>query len=156
TDVFGSKALGNGKATPGSLAGGIFLSGAVNNTITSNVISGNGTPSNGPSGGIVAWSNGNPNDPNSGNIIKGNLTGTDATGTPTTGSDGKSLGNSNTGVAFTDMFDVNNVIGGTTPGAGNTIAASTESGVAFWGIGNRILGNAIVHNGQGVWVVGSN
>ncbi len=155
TDVFGSKALGNGYNNPGG-GGGIELNGAINNTISGNLISGNGIPGSYGNGGIIAYSNNNPNAPNNGNIIQGNLIGTDATGTTSTGSDGKSLGNSQ-GVAFMDSFDDNNLIGGTTPGAGNIIAGNPRSGVGVSGTGNVIQGNAINHNGiDGVDVSGSN
>jgi hypothetical protein len=81
----------------------------------------------------------NPNA--TGNLIQGNLIGTDDTGT-------KALGNGGPGVRlFSGMY---NTIGGTAPGAGNRIAFNTGAGVLIVsneGSRNAVLGNAIFANG---------
>ena len=61
----------------------------------------------------------------SGNVVQGNLVGTDNTGT-------FGLGNGNRGV---DLYGgaSGNVVGGTASGAGNTIADNTWEGVAIIG-----------------------
>jgi trimeric autotransporter adhesin len=69
--------------------------------------------------------------------VQGNLIGTDVTGTD-------SLGNG-AGILI-DGSSANNTIGGTTTGAGNTIAFSAGIGVdvdASAGAGNQIRWNAI-------------
>jgi uncharacterized repeat protein (TIGR01451 family) len=75
----------------------------------------------------------------SNNTIQGNLIGTDSFGVvslPNGDSGIRTLGNS-----------TNNVIGGTTPGAGNTIAFNASNGVnIFGGSNNSILGNSIFFN----------
>jgi hypothetical protein len=74
--------------------------------------------------------------------IEGNLIGTDYTGT-------KPIGNGYYGILSQDQSS-NNVIGGTQPGAGNTIVYNS-SGVTFTvgGTGNTVLGNSIYANGNG-------
>jgi hypothetical protein len=69
------------------------------------------------------------------NIVQGNLIGTDVTGT-------KPIPN---GVGmFVNSF--NTLIGGTTPGAGNTIAFNNGPGVVVARTGNSIRGNSIFGN----------
>ena len=78
----------------------------------------------------------------SGNVVLGNLIGTNAAGTA-------GIGNG-WGVFIHDSA-ANNTIGGTAAGAGNTIAYNTGDGVALnpaAGTGNGILGNAIFTNGE--------
>lgn len=83
------------------------------------------------------------------NVVQGNWIGTNADGA--TG-----LGNGAGGVAISYGAHTN-TIGGTTAGAGNTIADNGGDGIFIGGEyapnGNAILGNAIVHNaGNGVTV----
>src|SRR5262249_15394121 len=110
---------------------------ATNNTIggttagSGNVISGN----NGFGVGISTAGA-------TGNVIEGNLIGTDATGTV-------GIGNSKQGV-YIDTSAASNTIGGTVAGAGNTIAYNSLQGVGLGsaaGSGNSIEGNAIYSNG---------
>lgn len=94
----------------------------------------------------------------SGNVAEGNYIGTDVTGTLAFGT--LAAGN---GVVLTDGAS-NNTIGGTTPGAGNLIAYSTDTrwnaaGVALvsGSTGNLVQGNTIVHNaGPGVMIDSAN
>jgi hypothetical protein len=73
-----------------------------------------------------------------GNLIQGNLIGTNEAGT-------SPLANEDTGIVI-GRGD-NNMIGGTVPGAGNTIARSNGTGVDVEsGSGNSILGNSIYGN----------
>ncbi len=75
----------------------------------------------------------------SSNSIQGNFIGTNATGT-------LNLGNSQYGVEISGGAS-DNVIGGTDPDSGNTIAFNGNAGVRLdTGIGNAILSNAIFGN----------
>ena len=128
TNAAGTAALGNG-------ASGILINGGDNNTIggttaaARNVISGNGN------GGVrIVFSADN-------NVVQGNYIGTDVNGT--TG-----LGN---GAGFAGVLVmgscVNDMIGGTTAGAGNLIAFNQGPGV--WvpdSTKSAILGNSIYSN----------
>jgi hypothetical protein len=72
------------------------------------------------------------------NLVQGNFVGTDFTGT-------NALGNTFDGIVLTD-FASNNIVGGTTAGAGNVISANVQSGVYIYGNGARnnfIQGNLI-------------
>jgi hypothetical protein len=79
-----------------------------------------------------------------GNRVQGNKIGTDSTGT-------LGVGNGGNGVALTGGSN-NNTVGGTAPGAGNTIAFNVLDGVLIdLGTGNAVLRNAIFANGgQGI------
>jgi parallel beta-helix repeat protein len=73
-----------------------------------------------------------------GNVIEGNLIGTNPAGTA-------GLGNGQPGIMITEASG--NTIGGTEPGAGNTIAHNGYLGIYVWsGQGNAILGNSIHDN----------
>ncbi len=144
-DVTGAVALDN--ATAGmsfgvsfNLAGqngSVFYSGAptVNNLIggeaagAANVISGNF------GGGIVISSS---NGVVQNNIFAGNLIGTDASGV-------SPLGNGGDGILM-QTFAAGNVVGGTTPGAANTIAYNTGNGVQINPGANSATNNSVVGN----------
>lgn len=93
-----------------------------------------------------------------GNVMQGNLVGTDVTGTT-------ALGNK-TGIS---LLGVANVVGGTTPGAGNLISGNNLSGVLIGSaasstdhvvqgnlIGTDISGNSTLGNGRhGVEILGA-
>ena len=109
---------------------GININASPTNTIggsasgEGNVISGNAMPGI----WIEAVSNGN--------TIKGNLIGTRPDGTT-------ALGNGGCGIVITGN-SLNNNVGGTATGDGNTIANNGNDGVrVFSGTGNAILGNSI-------------
>jgi uncharacterized repeat protein (TIGR01451 family) len=76
----------------------------------------------------------------SGSLIQGNLVGTDITGTA-------GPGNSGSGIKITSGAN-NNMVGGITPGASNTIAFNSFNGVMVdSGSNNAILSNSILLNG---------
>jgi CSLREA domain-containing protein len=119
TDVTGTVALGNQQF-------GVRVQGN-SNTVVNNQISGNAQ------GGILLDGNG------AGNQIRGNRIGTDASGL-------NGIGNGGAGVNIQQAS--NTVVGGTTPGAANTIAFNTDQGVFVQaGNHNHITGNAIFGNG---------
>jgi hypothetical protein len=130
-DVTGTADLGN------TNQGIAIYNGGKNNTIggtangAANVISGN----NGEGVRLI-------NSGTTGNVVLGNLIGTNAAGTA-------GIANNRQGV-WVDAAAANNTIGGTAAGAGNTIAYNTLDGVALnstAGNGNAVLGNAIFSNG---------
>ena len=92
------------------------------------------------------------------NVTQGNYIGTNATGTA-------AIGNGNTGVSMSDLSYTNNLIGGTTPGAGNLISGN-QMGVVTNTPGAIVQGNLIgtdvtgtkklPNNGPGVWTSGTN
>ena len=100
-----------------------------------NVISGNGND------GIVIGDGASPGTGTTGTVVQGNLIGVGADGTTP-------LGNDAHGVHITTVDA--NLIGGTSAGAGNTIAHNTWTGVLVQNStasDNSILGNAIHSNG---------
>jgi hypothetical protein len=127
TDATGTHAIPNGNW-------GIFLDGGATENTIGGTLSGEGNLV--PDGIILrsdAFFGGDPSD----NLIQGNLIGTDRTGTVALSGGG--------GIRINGAD--NNTIGGTTPGAGNTIAFNVDPGVDVWsGLGNSILGNSIFAN----------
>lgn len=120
TDITGTVAIGNRRA-------GVFITGT-NNSIggtaagAGNVISGNGR-------GVYLFGGNN-------NTVQGNLIGTNAAGTAV-------LGNSGEGFLITSGA-ANNLIGGTTAAAANTLAGNHTGVTLFQGAtGNMIQGNHI-------------
>lgn len=72
-----------------------------------------------------------------GNLVQGNFIGTDVAGTA-------AVSNASFGVGIQDA--INNIIGGTTAGAGNVISGNARDGIGIGGIfsaGNQVLGNLI-------------
>jgi uncharacterized repeat protein (TIGR01451 family) len=143
TDATGMTKLGNGLS-------GITLSNSFGNTIggigqgAGNLISGNG-PANGVQPGISIA--GGSQD----NVVEGNLIGPNATGSaPLTG--GIATSNS-AGIVITDS--PGNTIGGTDPGARNTIAFNAGLGVYVFNLAssaqaihNHIINNLVNANGN--------
>ncbi len=139
TDATGEQALGNGYC-------GVYISsGATANTIggtasgTGNVISANSLD------GVDLINGGT-----SGNIVEGNLVGTDK-------ADTKALGNHNSGVAALNGAS-GNTIGGTTAGAANLISGNTGNGVNIYGSGttnNLVEGNLIGTDLSGTHAMGN-
>jgi titin len=119
TDASGAAPLGNGGVGIAISASGNTVGGAA--TGASNVISANGASG-------VEISTG------SGNLVQGNLIGTDASGTV-------ALGNF-VGVSV-DTQAGSNTIGGTASGAGNVISGNRASGVLLASNGNIVQGNLI-------------
>lgn len=139
--------IGADGVTPlgGDTAGGVAIDhGAHGNTIggtalgAGNVISGNSGPGVHIASFVSGYSNGGVP---TGNLVLGNLIGTDATGT-------RPVCNGGDGVRIGDGA-VNNIIGGTVPGAGNLIAYNAHNGVTVVGtsVGNAIRGNTIYESG---------
>ncbi|MDB5351612.1 MAG: hypothetical protein JWN86_2859 [Planctomycetota bacterium] len=125
TDVTGNTALANASSgvdintgASGNLVGGTT-------TGSGNVISGNQVDG-------VTIENASPS-----NIVQGNFIGTDLTGS-------SKLGNGGVGVQI--RTSANNTVGGTTPGAANTIAFSIGAGVVVVGTSASAAGNAILSN----------
>lgn len=104
-----------------------------------NVIVGGGTTSTGPAVNVEAFGN---------NVIQGNYIGVNAAGTA-------ALQPSNPTAAFSvDSASINNLIGGSAPGAGNVILG-TQRGVWMNGaINNVIQGNFIGTNASGTASLG--
>jgi titin len=141
----GNLVLGNligtdksGTAKLGNPTGVAIISGATDNTVggtvsgAANVISGNGIQG--------VYINGDPSN-TSGNVVLGNLIGTDKSGTA-------KLGNGNQGVFVGGSGATANTIGGTVPGTGNVIAFNGEGIVASGAstTGDSFLGNSIFGN----------
>jgi parallel beta-helix repeat protein len=156
TDLTGEVALGNGT--------GVFFGAASNNTVSGNVIS--GTMGR---GGVVFDTNGGAPSLTSGNIVQGNLIGTDATGTQilgnashgvliVTGQGTQLTGNviAGAGPVGSDYPGSGVVLDGTSGNtiSGNTIFSNAGNGVAIAsGTGNSILGNSIHDNaGLGIYL----
>ena len=122
TDVTGTMALGN--------TDGVSV-GTANNRIggttpaARNLISGNG----GKALGIAGLDS-------DGNVVQGNLIGTDVTGLV-------ALGNTGNGVALGSIAGTNNLIGGTAPGARNVISGNATGVILGLANGNRVQGNFI-------------
>ncbi|MBD1906589.1 DUF4347 domain-containing protein [Funiculus sociatus GB2-A5] len=136
TDVTGNVDLGN-------TADGITIQGTNNiiggtTTGARNVISGNNQ--NGVSISQVG---------SSGNQVLGNYIGTNAAGTA-------DLGNTLNGIEI--QYAPNNIIGGTTAGAGNVISGNNSNGIWITGntaTGNRVQGNYIGTNADGSSALGN-
>jgi streptogramin lyase len=152
TDWTGTQAAGNGAA---GLLVGEFPSSASASTAAPptsgnviggaspadrDIISGNGGP------GIYLFGG------TTGNLIAGNLIGTDASGT-------RSLGNVTAGIIIgaSDGPTAQNQIGGTTPGTRNIISGNNGPGVYLFGgtTGNLIVGNFIGTDPTGLIAVGN-
>jgi titin len=135
-DTIGLTADGNTAAGNGS--SGILVCGSRDNTISCNVVSGNG------GAGVQI------DDDSHGNVVAGNLVGTNAAGTA-------ALGNVQAGILVTGGA-YNNVIGGTAAGAGNTLSGNAGDGVYIVGsgvTGNVVEGNKIGTNTSGTAAVGN-
>jgi hypothetical protein len=126
---------------PDQGSNGVYLSDFASDNIiggsasgAANIISGNAK------NGIEIYGSGT-----TGNVIEGNYIGTNITGAAT-------LANANDGVLIQGGASANTT-GGTTAGAGNTIAFNVGNGVDLdSGTGNSILGNSI-HDNTGLGIV---
>ncbi len=135
----------NGTARLGNRTGVLITGGAKANTVggtksdATNVISGSGLD------GVVLVGPGT-----SGNLVLGNLIGTDINGTT-------SLGNAFDGVDIENGAAANTV-GGRTTGAANVISGNSDTGVDFYGSGtsgNLVLGNLIGTDKSGTVSLGN-
>ena len=128
TDANGTGALANGL--------GFFIRGGASGEIVGGTVAGVGNLISGNRSGIRLHFTSNVQ-------VQGNLIGTDYTGTHAIGNyDG----------IYSQDGAYNNIIGGTSPGAGNVISGNSDFGVNLYygtGNGNSILGNSIHDNGQG-------
>jgi hypothetical protein len=121
----------NGTTALGNQVDGVFvLNGASNNVI-------GGTA--GGAGNVISGNTGRgveiEGQQTTGNLVQGNLIGTDFTGTV-------ALGNHDQGIVLGDA--TGNLIGGTEAGAGNVISANAFNGVSIGaGLGNTVQGNLI-------------
>ena len=125
TDVSGSTALGNG-------SDGVFLSNAANNTIGGAALGARNVVSGNVSVGIQLYGAGS-----SGNVVQGNLIGTNSSGTAR-------LGNRLDGLFVNSS--AGNTIGGPSPGARNFISGNGSSGIQLLNSGssgNLVQGNDI-------------
>lgn len=122
TDATGTQAVGNG---------GDGVSAGSNTTIGGMAAGAGNVISDNAGNGVTLTGNGN--------LVLGNLIGTDRTGT-------QALGNGSNGVSITGS---NNTIGGTAAGAGNVIAFNGNDGVLVdAGTGNAILSDLIFASGN--------
>jgi hypothetical protein len=139
TDSTGTVALGNFRGVSLEGSGGNSLIGG-SNVADRNLISGNAAD------GILVF-------PSSLNRIEGNYIGTDVSGTLPLGNGGGVSIRGDFGQASTD-----NVVGGTTPGAGNVISANVGFGVVLQGPDgsrNVVQGNLIGVQADGVSPLGN-
>jgi uncharacterized repeat protein (TIGR01451 family) len=137
TDPIGNAALPN-------LGGGVNIGESSNNTVTGNVISGNG------GNGVTITAAQQSPFVATGNVIAGNLIGTNAGGTA-------AVPNGGNGV-FIGEQAASNRVGGTTDADRNVISGNTQIGVAINNatmngiqgnyIGTDVTGNAIIANRQ--------
>ncbi|HEX9872014.1 MAG TPA: CSLREA domain-containing protein, partial [Candidatus Tectomicrobia bacterium] len=147
TDVSGTADLGN-------TLSGVYIRRAPGNSVIGNVVSGNdgfagialcGNPGGFCGGGDI----GNQSSDAAGNVVQGNLIGTDATGSA-------ALGNSERGVSIDGA--PNALVGGTTPAERNVISANGQYGVYIFSAGasgNQILGNYIGTDSSGLISLGN-
>jgi hypothetical protein len=138
TDVSGTQPLPNvgdgvliSAGASGNLVGGTVAGAA--NVISSNLSSGVHIADNGTTG----------------NLVKGNLIGTDATGT-------QPLGNAADGVVISGGAS-GNIVGGSVSAAGNVISANAADGVHLVNAatGNTVEGNFIGTDASGTLVLGN-
>ena len=120
---------------------GIMVDGATDTTIGGTVTGAGNVIAGAVNGGVKLGSN-DPLKVTTVTLIEGNFIGVNAGGTI--------LGDSTEGVSI-GLYASNNVIGGTTPGAGNVIAGNATEGVGIdTTTGNQVLGNSIYGNGFGI------
>jgi titin len=142
-DVTGTVALAN----HGS---GVAVIGCANNLIGGTAAgAGNLIAGNTDSGVSLSFS-GLPGTGSSGNLVQGNLIGTDVTGT-------HALANGSDGVTISDNGTMNNTVGGTVAGARNLIAGNGRGGVyiSSGSSGNLVQGNFIGTDVSGTLSLGN-
>jgi parallel beta-helix repeat protein len=139
--VFGNRIGTNaaGTAARANVGSGVLLDNADNSLIQGNLISGNGQDG-------VSVTNGSD-----GNVIRGNLVGTDVTGA-------SDLGNTRDGVRID--ASLNNIVGGTETGQGNVLSGNGAMGLLIDGqtgaaTGNVVQGNIIGLASNGLAAIGN-
>ena len=158
TDASGTKRL---SVAPFS-SNGVYIQNAPANTIGGTVAGAGNLISGNSQYGIAITDQSGSTFNSDGTIVQGNLIGTDVTGTGAlgNGSDGVNISSSNPTTAINDL------IGGNTAAAGNTISSNGRSGVSLGGgldivvqsnlIGTDITGTVPLGNGfTGVQVSGA-
>lgn len=140
TNVDGTAGLGNSQ-------NGVFISAPSNQIGGTNAGAGNLISANGLDGLVFSGTEAN------GNIVQGNYIGPNAAGTTP-------LGNGSRGIVFSSGSNGahSNLVGGTTPGAGNLIAGNRAEGVVITsgvGPGNQFLGNLIGTDASGANPLGN-
>ncbi len=139
TDASGTHALGNNNV------GVAILNSATDNTIGGTAAgAGNTISANSADGVHIAGAG------TTGNLVEGNLVGTDGSGT-------HALGNDGSGVVIATGAG-NNTIGGTTAGAGNTISGNLDEGVLISDpgtTGNLVEANLIGTDAAGTHALGN-
>jgi parallel beta-helix repeat protein len=111
--------------------------------ITGTKALGNGTA------GVVFWDSAETaggTAPGAGNLISGNNIGVYFHAVSSCQIEGNQIVANGVGIYLPDANSNNNLIGGTLPGAGNTIAFNSEGVQLYGGTGNAVLGNAIYSN----------
>ena len=137
TDPSGTVARGNGE-------GGVMINGSPGNLIGGTTASARNLISGGNQNGIYLFTS-----TATGNVISGNYIGTSVAGLA-------GLGNINNGVEVATASS--NLIGGTSPGAGNVISGNGQSGIYFISApatGNLVQGNYIGVNASGTGALGN-
>ncbi len=158
-DATGTKSMGQGTGIDIESGSGMTIGGTATgagNVITGNTMVGINIILEGPSG-LVQSSNG-------GELIEGNLIGTDVTGTalvklfnPSTGSTGNLTGNG-AGIRLLEesyqpaQNPIVSTIGGTAAGAGNVISGNYGDGIS---LGTLVIGTLVQGNLIGVDVTGT-
>jgi titin len=145
-DTASGNTIGGSVAGARNIISGNALAGVtIFNSASSNLVQGNQISSNGR--GVVLGIDA------TGNQVEGNYIGTNAAGSSLPNTDGVVIESGASG----------NTIGGTAPGAGNTIFDNTHDGVEITlegvgnaATGNQVQGNTIGKNGTGVEIAGAN
>jgi hypothetical protein len=133
TDVRGTAALRN--------IYGVYIASASNNTIGGSVAGAGNLISGNFNGVVIMFSSSG-----GGDLVEGNLIGTDPTGT-------MAVGNL---VGVVLQSGSNNTVGGTTAGTRNVISGNTNDGVDVFASGNLLVGNYIGTDATATFVVGNN
>jgi len=140
----------DGTAAMGNALGGVFVENAPGNTVGGSVSGAGNLVSGNRSTGVQIFGGSSR-----GNLILGNLIGTDRTGT-------RPLGNAGDGIFLNST--PGNTVGGPLPSASNLVAANGRFGIELDGrgtVGNRIEGNRVggstgLGNAmQGIYLVGA-
>jgi Tol biopolymer transport system component len=140
--------IGADGQSPLSSSSGVSIQDGATRTVVGGSGPGQGNVISGSTGsGIAIW--GGETQADEGQVIQGNLIGTDATGT-------RAVSNKGGGVAI--MYSSGNIIGGSTPGAGNVISGNKYAGISIYDKGsdrNIVQGNFIGVDKSGTHALGN-